>query len=736
MNTANPIPTNPIQQLFYSLAKGVSNIFDPAPRAGTPTASDADPTTWIVTGSLGFPTGGGLTFSATQPSWGTVALGEDGSYIYTPTEAAREAGVSTDMFIATVHNGLSTSAVTVTVPVGPAAPIPTGGPRWGSPSYTIDDTDPATGVVSGHLRATADHPYQLDFIAVDGPDPAVGHLGLWSTGYGGDWIFTPTSEARVAAFYGDGPRSVTFTIKATDGTIDADPVSITVPIVPSAARTLITVPDGARLGNVFVGPNGTVYSKVYRETNAEGNKFESWLVGVLADGTVVETDHVAGQGFLGVGDYGGYASINDPDAQQIHVIGIDAAGTPVNYLLPVYADTGWLAPVVNRFGVYQMMAKAMSDGTDQTMVVTVAGQGVPVTVFPDSFTGYWGYGDIESTDHGVYATVWHSSTSTSTVATIAGEGPAMMTVAGRGDSGGVEDRAGVVGGPRGVYWTVGDNDGGGPITVVYRLVGEGPERTVIAGYPDGRVVIGPDGVYQTAHVRYITGDAFTRVATISGDGAALTEVDGYSDGGQFDPEGVIVSDYGIYQAVYDQAEDVTHIVRIAGNGPASTQVAGSVTLVATKLGISAIRIVWNSDEETSTVVVSTIAGRGNEFETTVAGSTASNSTVAANGDHGTFLTFMDRQNTVLTIAGDGPVVRTLGNGSYSGTYNGPAGVYEMIADYSSRATTIWKLAGSGPESVVVPDTSQFPTIAFAPDGTGYYVATGVGVYFGDTTRSG
>ncbi|HZQ33849.1 MAG TPA: Ig-like domain-containing protein, partial [Mycobacterium sp.] len=127
MNPADPMPSpgNPVQLLFFALASGLEKSFDPAPPAGTPTVSAADPETGTVTGSLGFATdpSGDLTFTApaTSSGGGTVTVFADGSYSYTPTSAQRQdAGVNaTDAFTATVHDGLSTNSVTVTVPVSP-----------------------------------------------------------------------------------------------------------------------------------------------------------------------------------------------------------------------------------------------------------------------------------------------------------------------------------------------------------------------------------------------------------------------------------------------------------------------------------------------------------------------------------------------------------------------------------------------------------------------------------------
>jgi YVTN family beta-propeller protein len=120
MSTANPTPGNPVQQALYSLAKDFNDVLDPAPPAGKPTVNTRNQTTGVVTGDLGFPTGNGLTFTATQPSSGMVTVADDGSFTYTPSQAALMGNASTDAFAAVAHEGLSTSAVSVTVPIGGA----------------------------------------------------------------------------------------------------------------------------------------------------------------------------------------------------------------------------------------------------------------------------------------------------------------------------------------------------------------------------------------------------------------------------------------------------------------------------------------------------------------------------------------------------------------------------------------------------------------------------------------
>ncbi|MCB1291671.1 MAG: VCBS domain-containing protein [Mycobacterium sp.] len=217
MNTANPQPNNPIQQVLYSLAKGLSSVFDPAPPPGSPTVEAADPLSGTVAGSLGFPTGGGLTFTATDPAQGSVEVTADGTFTYTPTTEARQSAgaATTDTFTATAHNGLSTSSVSVTVPVDPGTPIA------GSP--TINTPSPDTGTVTGAAIFTDTAGRTLTYST---PAESSGGGAVSLDSATGMFTYTPTEAQRQDA--GDTSTD-SFVVTASNGVRSAtETVSVVV----------------------------------------------------------------------------------------------------------------------------------------------------------------------------------------------------------------------------------------------------------------------------------------------------------------------------------------------------------------------------------------------------------------------------------------------------------------------------------------------------------------------------
>ena len=254
MNPANPVPSpsNPLQLFLFSLAKKIEGPIDPAPPAGTPTIGTPDPITGTVTGSLGFGTdpSNDLTFTTSQPGQGMVTVDSAGNYTYTPTQAARQAATATttDTFTATVHDGLSSNAVMVTVPVD------AGTPQADTP--TVGSPDMTTGAVSGMAVFTDPAGRTLTYTV--STNPTEGKVTVNSAT--GAYTYTPTEAARLVADIPGGANTDTFDVTASNG-VHSTPEIVNVPISPAFLSLTDNIPT-AQLNpiDVAVSPDG---SRIY-----------------------------------------------------------------------------------------------------------------------------------------------------------------------------------------------------------------------------------------------------------------------------------------------------------------------------------------------------------------------------------------------------------------------------------------------------------------------------------------
>ncbi|MEL6762763.1 MAG: Ig-like domain-containing protein, partial [Cyanobacteria bacterium J06607_6] len=168
---------------------------------------------------------------ATDPTGGTVALSDDGSFTYTPN-----AGFSgDDSFTYTVSDGEGgTDTATVTVTVGDEPPPENTAPVADDDSYTTAfatplTVDAASGVLDGDTDADGDA-----LTAAIATDPTGGTVALSDDG---SFTYTPN-----AGFSGDD--SFTYTVSDGEGGTDTATVSVTVGDEPPLRLkvSVVTVP--------------------------------------------------------------------------------------------------------------------------------------------------------------------------------------------------------------------------------------------------------------------------------------------------------------------------------------------------------------------------------------------------------------------------------------------------------------------------------------------------------------
>ncbi|MGE2833533.1 Ig-like domain-containing protein [Mycobacterium sp. SMC-4] len=187
--------------------------------------------------SAGDTDGDTLTFTARPTTRkGTVAIAADGTFTYTPTEAAREAAsgrfapswVKRDSFIVRVDDGHGgVRLVTVRVPIAPVHvnQSPTDG------AFTAGEPDPVSGRVIGTVTATDAENDALTFSA-----PIVTAKGAALVASNGSFVYTPNDIARhrvTADDATDADKIDTFTVTVNDGYGGTLTVPVTVKIAPS-----------------------------------------------------------------------------------------------------------------------------------------------------------------------------------------------------------------------------------------------------------------------------------------------------------------------------------------------------------------------------------------------------------------------------------------------------------------------------------------------------------------------
>lgn len=255
-----------------------------APFSNDPSYVVSNPATGTLTGKVGVVDFDGDPLShvlTVKPTKGKLVLNADGSYVYTPTAAARHAAAkagasaaaTTDTFTVLVSDGRhGTLSQTITVVIAPANRVPT---------VTVSVANPGgtAGLVKGTIK-TADGDNDRRTITMTG-EPQKGTVTLASNGA---FTYTPTPEARAAALaagatYAD--RMDSFTATVDDGFGGVVPITVRVRI------------GGANVKPVWVNPavstphsRSGVVTGSFAATDPNGDPV-SYTAGKVAKGTLV-----------------------------------------------------------------------------------------------------------------------------------------------------------------------------------------------------------------------------------------------------------------------------------------------------------------------------------------------------------------------------------------------------------------------------------------------------------------
>ncbi len=235
----------------HTVTRTVTLNVAPVNAAPTATASvgTPDPATGVVRGQV---TGSDadsdpLSYkTSATPTKGSVVVGPDGSFSYTPTAAARHTAASlsataaerADSFTVTVADGHGGSVnVRVAVVIGADNAPPTGSPKVGAP-------DAVTGVVAGAVMGSDPNGDPLSYSLFQ---PAA--KGAVNLAADGSFTYTPTPVARhVASLPGSPPANATdsFTVQVSDGSGGTTDVPVDVTVSPATISFAFSYGSGSQ----------------------------------------------------------------------------------------------------------------------------------------------------------------------------------------------------------------------------------------------------------------------------------------------------------------------------------------------------------------------------------------------------------------------------------------------------------------------------------------------------------
>lgn len=320
---------------------------------GTPSQSwsgtGAQGANGVITGALNVtdPEEEPLSYSVTTaPVNGTVAVGADGSYTYTPSEALAYDG-TLDSFTVTASDagagfhlhglagllnlltfgllGLGGHTTSVTVPVSVTA--------WKkyntdpTATYSVGAPDPSTGVVRGQIYAVDAEDDPLTYSATT---PAKGAVAFTADG---GFTYTPTAEARHAAardWVTEAELSDSFTVTVDDGRGGTASCPVTVSIGPKNAAPVA----GSPTVGTPVGSAGVITGSI-TATDADNDRLTYRGSGTTAKGTVA-IDPTTGA-FTYTPNASAFGMSGNTDTFTITVTDGYGGSTPIAVTVPIPA---------------------------------------------------------------------------------------------------------------------------------------------------------------------------------------------------------------------------------------------------------------------------------------------------------------------------------------------------------------------------------------------------------------
>jgi VCBS repeat-containing protein len=208
---------------------GAANAKPTTPKVGSSTSNLV---TGVITGTITSTDGDndGLSYTSTQGAKGTFTIQPDGTFTYTPTDAARQAAAKpgattatkTDKVTVTVSDGYGgTATLTLSMSIAPALP-PSGG------GYQAADPTLAIGTVTGKVTAVNTQNTTVTYTLGVGPTKGLVQVDAAT----GNFVYVPNVDARYAAQATPGIDTDTFSVTVTDALGQKTSVSVTVQVAP------------------------------------------------------------------------------------------------------------------------------------------------------------------------------------------------------------------------------------------------------------------------------------------------------------------------------------------------------------------------------------------------------------------------------------------------------------------------------------------------------------------------
>lgn len=190
-----------------------------------------------------------LSYSSTTPTKGALVFGSNGSFTYTPTDAARQAAsapdattaTKTDAVTVTVADGYGgTTTVALNLPVAPYGHVnsaPTNG------RADVGDPTMAIGQVTGTLLADDAERDTLTYSLAAGPSKGVANVDA-----AGTFTYVPNVEARWGATTTPDVDVDRFSVTVNDGYGGTTTINVTVTIAPPSTSAAAIDQRGTTVG--------------------------------------------------------------------------------------------------------------------------------------------------------------------------------------------------------------------------------------------------------------------------------------------------------------------------------------------------------------------------------------------------------------------------------------------------------------------------------------------------------